>query len=297
MRYALMAGLLATLTTAAPAQAAEQPYWRVETVITMDHPRPVGSGYVVTERRVSVDWSAPGGQRWSAFRELGARPKTAEDEAAWKADGSPTSWTYRTEGMKVTLSTEPDRGWVKQDKTWKGDSFTWGDTKWSYQRLKSLPTDPAKLKAVVTEDVEAWADEAAEESRTTGSAATRAHWTARIDRYVAGRLAVLMHQLPTTREVRAAAFAALKSVKGVRDLGDAKDSLGRAGRRFALPADSNGKGWSLRQEVMVDTRTMTLLSWFNDVEDAKLRKGAKTRLETFAKVGWTNERPAVPAVR
>ncbi|WP_084955671.1 hypothetical protein [Thermoactinospora rubra] len=290
MRFAAITGVTTLALLAAPAPAAqaappEGKYWQVAAVYSMTHPRPVGSGYWLAERRASTEWLTPDGRAWHGYRPLGARPLTPKDEAAWKADGSPTSWSYRTEGMKITLSAEPGKGYVKQDENRPRGFDLTGEAKFvSYQELQALPAQPAALRARLVADIREWMAKAAEEAKTTDPKAKPEDWTSRLDFYVAEGLARLMYANPVPKPVRAAAFEALKSTKGVQAPGRAKDLLGRAGQRLTW------KDSGITRTVLVDTGTMTLLS---SSFDAAVK--AKSRVETYTKVGWTDDEPAVPA--
>jgi hypothetical protein len=293
-----MAGLVAGGIVAAPAQAtpAEGAYWWVEVTRTAEHPRPVGSGYRLTERSVSADWLTPEGKAWYAHRTLGARPTTAKDEAAWRADGSPSSWTYRTEGMKISLSTKPEKGFVGPAEGRRNGKFLLGENTWvTYQQLQALPTDPEALRAQVTAEVRAWIDEAAEEAKTTDPKAKKDDWLVNLDRYVSERMTRLLYENPVPFKVRSAAFQALKTTQGVSDLGRAKDPLNRTGHKVALPV-SAGKGDVLKEQFIVDTKTMTLLARYVDLKSGGKPVAGKSAVETY-KVGWTDAKPAVPAAR
>ncbi|WP_329429481.1 hypothetical protein OG339_12815 [Streptosporangium sp. NBC_01495] len=302
MKYsaATVAGLVLTGVLTVPAQAATPPeaaYWRVEVIHTMDHPHPVGSGYTLTERSVIAEWLTPEGKMWNAFRKLGARPKSEKDRAAWKADGSPTSWTYRTEGMKISLSARPDKGYVGPSKG-RRDGFDLGEGRnVTYQQLQSMPTDPAALLAYAVKDVRAWIDWAVEDAKTTSPNSKIDDWLVNLDQYVAEYMTRLLYRNPVPFKVRSAAYRALKTIKGVGDLGTVKDPLNRSGHGFALPtlrqkaqkAQKGQKDWKLDERFVVDTTTMTLLAHYVD----STHRG-KSRVDTY-KVGWTNDKPAIPA--
>ncbi|MFG1947257.1 hypothetical protein [Nonomuraea sp. NPDC048826] len=279
---------------AAPAfaDAPKAAYWRVEATYTMTHPHAVGSGYFLTERRVSTDWLSPEGKSWSGLRNLGARPATKKDEAAWRADGSPTTWAYRTEGMKIRLSTRPGKGFIGEAKD-RPNGFRLGEKYVTYQQLQALPTEAEALRKQLTAEVNTWIDEAAEEAKTTAPKATKNDWLVNLDRYVAQRAVELLYANPVPDKVRAAAYQVLKTTKGVSDLGRSKDPLGRSGHKLALPVPS-GKGSELKQQLLVDTTAMTLLAEYTD-----FGKGGKkmlgSRVATF-KAGWTNDKPAAPGV-
>lgn len=297
MRYpaAVVAGLLAAGMIAAPAQAApaEGSYWRVEVTRTAEHPHPVGTGYRLTQRSVRADWLTPEGKGWHAYRELGAFPATKKDEADWRADGSPTSWTYRVEGMKISLSTKPGKGSLRQRDS-NEDGFRLGEKEVTYNQLQTLPADPAALRAQVTAEVRAWMEEAAEEAKTTSPKSAIDDWLVNLDHYVAKRMTGLLYENPVPFKVRSAAFQALKATKGVSDLGTAKDPLGRTGHKIALPVPAQKS--TVKEHVIVDTKTMTLLASYVDITAGGKPVAGKSGVETY-KVGWTDAKPAIPAAR
>ncbi|MEU8149951.1 hypothetical protein [Nonomuraea sp. NPDC048901] len=290
---AAVAGLAFTGALAVPAQATppEGKYWRVDTILSRTHPRPVGSGYWLAERQASTVWQSPEGKSWFGFRPLGARPKTEKDEAAWRADGSPTSWTYRTEGMKISLSTEPGEGHVGPTKG-APKGFRLGERYVTYQQLQDLPSDPVALKKYVVAGVKTWIKEAADEAKTTAPNSKIEDWESHLDRYVAIDLSRMLWENPVPQKVRSAAFQAFKTTKGVTDVGRARDPLNRSGQKFALPTLTT-KGTVLKQQLLIDAKTMTLLAEYTDTTVDGKPFPAKTKVETY-KVGWTNEQPAVP---
>ncbi|MEV4095666.1 hypothetical protein [Streptosporangium saharense] len=297
MRFtlAVAAGLLMASVVAVPASAdaPKAAYWRVETTFIKTHPHAVGSGYYLIQRSVSTDWVSPEGRRWNGHRELGARPATKKDEAAWRADGSPATWEYRTEGMKIRLSTRPGKGSVKETEK-RPDAFRLGEKYVTYQQLQALPTEAEALRKQLTAEVNTWIDEAAEEAKTTDPKATKNDWLVNLDRYVAERAVELLYANPVPDKVRTAAYQVLKTTKGVSDLGRSEDPLGRSGQKLALPASSR-KGSVLKQQLLVDTTAMTLLAEYTDLIDGGKTMLGKSGVETF-KAGWTNDKPAVPDV-
>ncbi|WP_433354041.1 hypothetical protein ACQP25_11135 [Microtetraspora malaysiensis] len=295
MRFplAVAAGLIFAGTAAVPASAdaPKGAYWRVETIFTRTHPHAVGSGYYLTERSVSTDWFSPEGKGWFGFRELGAKPATAKDEAAWRADGSPTTWDYRTEGMKIRLSVKPGKGTIGVTK--KPDGFHYLGEKWvTYQQLQSLPTDAEALRKRLLADINAWIDKAAEEAKTTSPKSKKEDWLVNLDQYVAKGASELLYANPVPDKVRAAAYQVLKTTKGVSDLGQAKDPLGRSGRKLALPVSST-EGSVLKQQLLVDTQAMTLLAEYTDLKYNGKDMLGKSGVQTF-RAGWTNDKPAAP---
>ena len=295
MRFTLTvaAGLLFAGVAAVPASAdaPKAAYWRVETTYTTTQPRTVGSGYHLTQRSVSTEWLSPEGRSWSGLRELGAKPATKKDEAAWRADGSPTTWDYRTEGMKIRLAAQPGKGSVQATKG-RPDGFRLGARYVTYQQLQALPAEAEALRKQLTAEVSTWIDEAAEEAKTTAPKATKNDWLVNLDRYVAQRAAELLYVNPVPDKVRAAAYQVLKTTKGVSDLGRSKDPLGRSGQKLALPISSR-KGSVLKQQLLVDTTAMTLLAEYTDLDNGGKTMLGKSGVKTF-KAGWTDDKPAVP---
>jgi hypothetical protein len=106
--------LLAAATTAEQAPAETGKYWHVKT-LNVFGPLRVGSKsnmYWVVRRSVEESWDAgdPKNPSWNGRRDAGTRPRAEADENAWRAAGSPTTWTIDSDGSKVVLSTAPDAG-------------------------------------------------------------------------------------------------------------------------------------------------------------------------------------------
>jgi hypothetical protein len=174
--------------------------------------------YVMVQRTLSRYWLArPGntGPSWVLTQSIGAVPATPDDEAAWRAAGSPTQ--MRVTGPKpMDLSTEPGRLYgntVDQDRLFAvgGRSSTQAD-------LDALPTDPAALRDLLL-------------AGFTGGGGDEP--TDR-DQWLLGAVAGLVTDLPVTAATRAAAFRLLAELPGVRGLGMVRDLRGRAGQAVAF---------------------------------------------------------------
>ncbi|MGA5757453.1 hypothetical protein [Nonomuraea bangladeshensis] len=274
----------ATALLGAPGAAAAAPpegaYWHSRSLTTLTHPWRFGSksdSYALVQRRVSETWQAPDGKTWYGYRELGALPKSAADRKAWQRDGSPSKWSESIDGKTVKLSATPARGSMGPVRD--QDYFFLGGQHLTYDEVQRLPADPATLKD--------WLRRAGQVSRVPDYA---------LDGWVAGTLPYLLHSLPATKEVRAAAYQALLTMPGVRADGVAKDTLGRSGTVVLIDRTDKKTKSSARTRLIVDTGTMLLLSREQKaLLDGKQVPG-KDYTETLVEVGWTDTPPAIPAL-
>ncbi|SNS39275.1 hypothetical protein SAMN05216276_1008209 [Streptosporangium subroseum] len=261
----------------APEEGA---YWRTRTLWKMTHPRQLGHGanrYWVEEQRLMEDWTSPVGKGWSGYRPLGVHPKSAADEKAWRRDGSPTTWKRTADGTVVSLSAKPDRGTVAPVKG-RPSTFFLAGQQLSYEELQRMPSDPAGLKT--------WLGEAARAAKAPIGG---------VDGYVTRALPSLLHEVPVSKEVRTAAYQALRAMPGVRSLGKVKDARGRVGEGLSFVLQKQDTLVATTQ-VIVDTGTMLLLAGsLKTTIDGKPFPN-KTWTETMLQVGWTDDEPSVPAL-
>ncbi|WP_326770710.1 CU044_5270 family protein (plasmid) [Streptomyces sp. NBC_01591] len=206
--------LLAAASHVEQQPAGSGTYWYVEKHLGSLHKVP-GKNYTVAVRTEQRYWTAAArNKQWSQLLDLGARPATKADEAAWKADGSPTSWNLR--GETVTYA---GKGEIQHDAPGGiADIGTMGDL--PLRLLATLPTDEQALRkrlfALVDKDYNA-----PEEI---------------LDRTVVDTAVRIATTLPSTPALRAAAYRLLAAEPGVRSLGDVKDHTGRTGYAVALPS-------------------------------------------------------------
>ncbi|MEU5865343.1 hypothetical protein ABZ815_29535 [Nonomuraea sp. NPDC047529] len=163
-----------------------------------------GGRYVLRESESVETWmpADPEGLTWYRSTPQGIRPATPQDEAAWAADGSPTSWTY-------DKPSETGRSGVVR--SGPGERRTWSTEDWDFRiltagkpltKMSEVPDTPEGLKAFFAAD-----------DRTTIDTAAR-----------------LLFFAPVTNATRAAAYRLLASLPGVAAVGQATDVLGRAGQ-------------------------------------------------------------------
>ncbi|MCO6011164.1 CU044_5270 family protein [Actinoallomurus purpureus] len=143
-------------------------------------------------------------------------------------------------------------------------TFELTDQKITLTELSKLPTDPQKLKEWALAD-----------SRRHGAPKER---PADTNSFATNDLTELLYLAPVSPKVRAAAFRALALMPDVKGLGALKDARGRVGQGIAISGE----------RYIIDPDTGFLLSWDTRVD-------RKSRSNVFLAVGWTNERPHVPA--
>lgn len=269
----------ATRSVTAPADGA---YWHTRVVMETTHPRQLGSGpnrYWANTQRIFESWRSPEGKGWTGLRNLGARPKGAADEKAWRRDGSPATWNRAADGRSVSLTTKPDTGRLLPPKG--PAAFSLAGQRLSYQELQLLPADPSGLKNWLRTAARVLAGEQA-----AGDI---------VDDTVTQELTHLLYESPVPKRVRTAAYQALRSTPGVRSLGKIDDSLGRTGEGLTIGRRQQGTTVSTT-EVIVDTGTMLLLAdgLKTTVNGKPLLE--KTWTETVVQVGWTDDEPSIPGL-
>ncbi|MET9660455.1 CU044_5270 family protein [Streptomyces sp. NPDC006510] len=259
--------LLAAASHVEQQPAGSGTYWYVEEHLGSLRKVP-GKNYTVAVRTEQRYWTAAAkNKQWSQLLDLGARPATKADEAAWKADGSPTSWNLT--GETVTYA---GKGEIQHDAPGGiADVVAMGDL--PLRLLATLPTDEQALRkrlfALVDKDYNA-----PEEI---------------LDRIVVDTAARLATTLPSTPALRAAAYRLLAVEPGVRSLGDVKDHTGRTGYAVALPSPHE----SVELRLIFDKSTGMPLG----TETVATRSGdgvSKGELQgytTITSMKWTEEAP------
>ncbi|GAA3236959.1 CU044_5270 family protein [Actinocorallia longicatena] len=168
----------------------------------------------------------------------------------WYTD---TGWAVKgtVSGKKMRPRSGTTRIWVdRADHAWiaqdggkpvesKGWTFNLCDKSVRFADIQALPTDPAALRAKMTD---------AMKNNDDGPVPA-----ADQDRFVTGCMADLLYSLPAPAKVRAAAFRSLAAMPESRDLGTRKDGLGRSGKGLLI---DNG---AVKTTLIIDPRTSTVL--------------------------------------
>lgn len=255
------------LLLAAASSAATVPdegaWWGTRLVWGREFADP-GNRYVLRQTESEEIWipADPEGSTWYRRTYLGAKPAGAQDEAAWRTDGSPTSWTY-DKGAPGLITDDRAKGVVQSA---QGEPRTWSSEDWDFRivlagrpltKMGEVPTTPEGLRGFFGEvDDQALIDNVA-------------------------RLLVFA---PVASETRAAAYRLLASMPGVAAAGQVSDPLGRAGQAIEYrSAEFSGQ----RARLVIDPATGAPLS-------LEIRSTSDGRLLEFTAIresAWANDNP------
>ncbi|WP_030175495.1 CU044_5270 family protein [Spirillospora albida] len=243
-----------TVLLAAAGKADGRPdgtgaFWHVATVSSMAHQVSTGGvRYTVVDRQRHETWTPgrPGAKIRADVQNLGARPATAKDEAAWRRAGAPARFEIRVPIGPNSTVTKTFVTSVKQGPVRRGTSPRPGDGKlfWlgrnvGVKELRALPADPARLRAGLLR----WYDGRDTES---GAPMSRDAWLYRV-------ASGLVTDMPVAPKVRAAAFRMLADLPRVRSLGRVTDAQGRTGLGVGL--DEKTRAGLVLHRLVIDPAT------------------------------------------
>ena len=265
-------------------------YWHVRSTSTTTWPRELGRGdnrYTVELHSVTELWTERNGQTWWGQREW-VRPRSPEDEAAWRRDGSPSKWC-----MGKT-DTEPPRpnclhtapGAASLTPVGEDTFVVVEGRELTFAQLQRLPDDAETLRD--------WVVDAVEDDLDPSVSADI------LDDNVAEVLANLLADVPAPPGVRAAAYRALADMPNVKSIGPTSDELGRAGvgilidapdgAAIFLPRGGPYKAGKLTRKLIIDPDTSHVLA-----RQANVGEGSDPVSSTLIlEVGWTDEEPHEP---
>ncbi|NKZ06885.1 hypothetical protein [Actinomadura latina] len=239
-------------------------------------------------------------------RDLPARPLTAQDEAAWKKAGSPSTfrvWSndhYSTYTAKAT-KWRSDGPEVGIDPKGGGEFLGKPAAEW-----QNLPTDPSKLAAMFLNDAETrrgmGLPEKAARKVSASQAASAKIW----------RASSILGGTPVPPKVRAGLMRALAAQPGIDAIGRTTDPLGREGvalasgeRTVTVTGEYGGpkaeRGtYRHRQVIVFDERTGELLSVQDELTGpggpyAEMKPGFVINYVAIRSSGWTDTKPKPPA--
>ncbi|RBQ18870.1 hypothetical protein DP939_16840 [Spongiactinospora rosea] len=290
--------ILLAAAVAVEKAPASGDYWRTATVHRWMLTDPTRS-YVLEGGRSHELWRAkrPDLKYWRIWQDLGIKPATPQDEAAWRAAGAPTSWRYPEDMKTENLFSVPYGGLLEAapgERTaerlsgkWQGSAGDLAGEDMTWEKVRAIPSDPGGLRSYLEERI-ARLD-------LTGSGMDAQEARANI---LLRDCVGVISDLPASPEVRAAAYRILASLPAIRAEGETADPLGRRGQTLTYQEEIE-PGLFTRVQLVVDPGTGLLLAEVrtNTTELANGRQ-AELRLSTsFEAIGWTDDRPELPAQR
>ncbi len=216
----------------------------------------------------------PGGTVGGFYQDLGARPASPADVAAWRRNGSPDHWQAWQAHQTVSAHPGP--------RHWDGPKT--GQEPWGSDA--SLPSDPAKLKAVFLAHTpgpaSSWAKMIERQERIS-------YQKFEEDQFVTYVNAVLIG--PVSPAVRAAAFQLLAGIKGVQMKPGVRGPEGQVGTAVWTGRPGSMPAGDL---ILIDPATGNLLAHVGiarkQVEGAA--PGTILTYTAFLDAHWTNHPPA-----
>jgi hypothetical protein len=286
-------GVLLAASLQAASASAEGTYWHVRSMSQSTLPQKFGGGdnrYTLEQQSVTENWTTDAGQTWQGRRDW-VYPKTAQDEAAWKRDGSPSRWcigqTDTDPPQPICLASAPGIASLAHIGQ---DTFVISESqKLTYAELQHLPTDADALRAFLTRDAKNALDTSA------GDAV--------VNMNVEEELANLLVDFPVSPAVRAAAFRALAEMPDVTSIGPTKDGLGRSGLGIeikdpgvaVLVGDGSAvsaREGSLTRTLIIDRDTSQILS-----DQTTIGHDSEPTIDKLIlEIGWTNQAPQAPTM-
>ncbi|MEU8001246.1 CU044_5270 family protein [Catellatospora sp. NPDC049111] len=238
--------LVAAERTEAASTATSGRYW----VLSKEHAEPMRVGpaarpYHVLYRMEIAYWDNLSTAYEGAVlrRNAGAAPITAEDIAAWTADGSPTQWVVA--GGKLVITAEPGP-WTamggrpapreSREQANRLPTYDLAGGQVTLAQLNALPTEPRALRRKLSDMLH------------------RSEVLIANDHTLFVAVQQLVSDLPVTPQVRAAAYRVLAEVKGATLLGTVQDQNGRTGTAVGFVRKDDGGRW-YQTRLIVDLTT------------------------------------------
>ncbi|RFS82175.1 hypothetical protein D0T12_28460 [Actinomadura spongiicola] len=240
--------LLAAADKAGGKPSGRRAYWYQSSIES--HTSMVGepgSSYAVISRTKYETWTPtdPKGKVLNRRQDLGTKPATPKDAAAWRRAGSPTTFTaylVAPPGSKARKkfegTTAPGPVEMESSRLHEG-AVAWFGRNMTMKELQALPSDPKRLKARLMRYYEG--------HDTEGDRPMNA------DRWLYEVAGGLLTGFPVKPEVRAGAYRMLASLPLVRSLGQVKDPEGRPGHAIAI--DHKEEKGVVRDQLIIDLGT------------------------------------------
>ncbi|HUR02389.1 MAG TPA: hypothetical protein VM347_07615 [Nonomuraea sp.] len=229
-----------------------------------------GHHYLLRQTKSVECWipADPEARTWYRETYLGAVPESSQAEAAWRAAGAPTSWTYEKNPPGMITNDGP-RGVVRAA---QGKPWTFSSEDWDFRivlagkpltRTNEVPETPEGLRAL---------------------------FSGVDDQDLVDNIVRLLVYAPVTSGTRAAAYRLLASMPGVSAVGQETDTFGRTGQ--ALEYQSAELPWipyagGTRTRLVIDPATGMPLS----IETRATEDGHLLEFTAIQESVWTDDNP------
>ncbi|HUR09234.1 MAG TPA: CU044_5270 family protein [Nonomuraea sp.] len=290
--------ILLAAAVATEQARADGDYWRTATVTQSTMIDPTGS-YMIERRRSAEEWMAerPDLQSWRIGQYLGAKPATPQDEAAWRTAGAPTSWRYpkNLAENRFAVPSKPleaaagERTAERLHGRWKGMAGDLTGEMMTWNEVRALPGEPDKLQSYleerITRQLTADPDAGMNVQKVTAEVLRQGC----VD---------IISRLPASPEARASAYRILASLPGIRAEGEVADPLGRRGQAISYQVEAE-PGLFNKIRFVVDSSTGLPLAQVS-TNVGSLANGRQVEIgysSSYKAIGWTDERPELPAHR
>ncbi|MEU6029491.1 CU044_5270 family protein [Streptomyces tauricus] len=215
-------------------------------------------------------------------------PRTAADEAHWRAAGSPGTLQAEVSGNEQGGTLGYTMG-TRRPMVMRTDAddkiYALGPQNITYQDLRELPSDSGKLHRELERLY------AQDSGADTGVGRTA---------YVLRQAANLI-TMPVEPAVRAAAYRVMAELPGVRGLGRVTDPLGREGVGFTFPGTPSTPLGTVEQRLVVDPSTGEMLAELSVLvepsaraEKAGLDAGTTVNYSATTRMSWGEHQITVP---
>jgi hypothetical protein len=255
-------------------------YWHFKTLTTSGlRLGPKQRPYVMTVRDLTETWVVRSGQAWQGTRELPKKPASPQDAAAWKADGSPTSWNLgrgdTVSGKKIIEYLKGTPGSV--GKVPPPNKFFVCENALSFKEIEALPSTVPALRSRLKGYL----------SKNDDSPIAKGH----LESFLTTCLGSLLSEAPAPPKVRGAAYRALAEMPGVTIEGKVTDELGRRGIALVF---TGPRAVDPTYRLVIDPQKALVLSHAVKQPEKFAKLPHKNRSTLFLDIGWTNTKPQIP---
>ncbi|GAA4563993.1 CU044_5270 family protein [Planotetraspora kaengkrachanensis] len=283
-----------SILLAAADQAANEPtgrFWRLHMISGSSGRVEGATPYTVFSPNEFDGWRSPSAQEtdFTFQRELAAYPLTNADKAAWKADGSPSSFKVRNNEDFYTYRAT-DGVWTTQRITPELKKSASASFKQLCARADAAAKCPPSAQLTWAEKEKIASDPARFDELLFPRSAQGPD--------AAGKLAQgfnFLIEQPASPEIRARAFRVLAGLPGVRSVGTVKSLDGRTGVGIAAEGKLvEGGVATFEYQIILDPKTSKVIGNKMTIVDGTYRglgPGTVLTEQSVMQAGWTADTP------